>query len=163
MRPKKKLLAAIAVPLLALQLPRSAAAAPPATAYDFDVLVAQIADAPELQVAAALPTPAPVNLALFTNYNVIHLVWELHGVTDLATHIKIDCVIRYESTWNQYARSRTSDSGYFQINDIHKWRWAWEDGYLDIFDPWLNSEIAYQIWAERGGNFNAWSAPARYC
>jgi len=128
----------------------------PATHNQF---VPELIEAP----AVALPAPAPVDLSMFTPYNVVHFVWELHGVTDLATHIKMDCVINYESRWDQYARSRTGDSGYFQINDIHKWRWAWEDGYLDIKDPWLNAEIAYQLWAERGGNFAAWSPPARWC
>lgn len=125
-------------------------------------LAQPVAAAPSDAVALDLAVTAP-DYSWITDYNIVHLVWQMHGVDDLATHIKIDCVIQYESKWNRYARSRTGDSGLFQINDIHWLRWQWVDGSLDIFDPWVNAEVAWQLWSEAGGRFSAWSPPARYC
>ena len=68
---------------------------------------------------------------------------------------KIDCLIRNESGWNEYAQgvntNKTTDSGIFQINSIHKDTIS----LIDRFDykkstRWAINKIKHD------GNLNSW-------
>lgn len=65
-------------------------------------------------------------------------------------------IARGESGWNAQARHSNSngsiDQGIFQINSIHKARYAG----MDIFDPQTNVNIAYQVWKDAGGSWRPW-------
>lgn len=61
-----------------------------------------------------------------------------------------------ESSWNPNATHNNSngsvDQGIFQINSIHKARYAGQN----IFDPQTNVNIAYQVWKDAGGSWKPW-------
>ena len=66
---------------------------------------------------------------------------QIHGVPyELAMAV---CTIETGGTYNFKLRSKTNDSGLFQINDCHK-QWVKESGITDLFDPYQNATVG--IW-----------------
>jgi cell wall-associated NlpC family hydrolase len=65
-------------------------------------------------------------------------------------------IAKGESGWNPRATHNNSngsiDQGIFQINSIHKARYAGQD----IFDPQTNINVAYQVWKDAGGSWRPW-------
>jgi len=58
-------------------------------------------------------------------------------------------VMKYESGYRRYARSRTNDHGLFQINwRYHAWRFGWCK--WKIYNPKKNIKVASQIWKRNG-------------
>lgn len=61
-------------------------------------------------------------------------------------------IVTCESQWNPQARSRTGDSGLFQINDIHRGPSGHAAGMSveDLFDPMVNIRVARALYEESG-------------
>lgn len=53
------------------------------------------------------------------------------------------CTVETGGTYNVKLRSKTNDTGLFQINDVHK-KWLRESGITDLYDPYQNATAG--IW-----------------
>jgi len=58
----------------------------------------------------------------------------------------------YKANAQHYNSNGSIDQGLFQINSIHKARYAGQD----IYDPQTNVNIAYQVWKDAGGSWKPW-------
>ena len=61
-------------------------------------------------------------------------------------------IVSCESGWNPAARSRTGDTGLFQINDIHRAPGGVAEGLTieDLSDPATNVAIARKLYDAQG-------------
>ncbi len=61
-------------------------------------------------------------------------------------------IVSCESGWDPAARSRTGDTGLFQINDIHRAPGGVADGLTvdDLKDPNTNVQVARRLWEQSG-------------
>ena len=61
-------------------------------------------------------------------------------------------IVSCESGWDPAARSRTGDTGLFQINDIHRAPGGVAEGLTvdDLKDPNTNVQVARRLWEQSG-------------
>lgn len=61
-------------------------------------------------------------------------------------------IVSCESGWDPSARSRTGDTGLFQINDIHRAPGGVAEGLSvdDLKDPHTNVQVARRLWEQSG-------------